>query len=130
MAWTSFTRICRLLPSLGNREAAGHPPALRWDSAAREWAVDNARGTALGIDPRPELQASTGTLAPGDALLFYTDGVVESRTSDLDTGIEWLRRTARDAMAGGLDGAARRIIRTVERGDDDRAVLILGRALG
>lgn len=108
--------------------SAGHPPALRWSATDGEWTVDNARGTALGIAPDPEMHLSAGLLAPGDALLFYTDGVVESRDSDLDTGIEWLRRTARDAMAPGIDGAARRIIRKVERGDDDRAVLILGRA--
>jgi hypothetical protein len=108
--------------------SAGHPPALRWEAASGEWLVDNARGTALGIMPDPEMHLSAGLLAPGDALLFYTDGVVESPGIDLDEGIEWLRRTARDAMAPGIEGAARRIIRKVERGDDDRAVLILGRS--
>lgn len=107
--------------------SAGHPPALRWSAAEGEWQIDNARGTALGIDRRPELVSSTGELAPGDALMFYTDGVVESRTADLDEGIAWLRRTARDAVADGFRGAARRIVRQVTRGDDDRAVLILSR---
>lgn len=109
--------------------SAGHPPALRWSSAEREWSVDNARGTAIGIMPEPELYASAGVLRPGDALLFYTDGVVESREADLDVGITWLRQIAREAMVDGLDGAARRIVRRVDRGDDDRAVLILGRTL-
>ncbi|MEI5675239.1 MULTISPECIES: PP2C family protein-serine/threonine phosphatase [unclassified Nocardioides] len=109
--------------------SAGHPPALRWDAGDREWSVDNARGTALGIAPDPELHLSAGLLGPGDALLFYTDGVVESRHADLDTGIDWLRGVARKAMASGLDGAARRIVRQVDRGDDDRAVLVLGRTL-
>ncbi|WP_296603233.1 PP2C family protein-serine/threonine phosphatase [Nocardioides sp.] len=107
--------------------SAGHPPALRWCGVEGEWLVDNARGTALGITRRPDLVASTGVLAPGEALLFYTDGVVESRTSDLDEGIAWLRRTAREAVTDGYDGAARRIVRRVARGDDDRAVLILAR---
>lgn len=107
--------------------SAGHPPALRWCGTQGEWLIDNARGTALGITRRPELVASTGVLAPGEALLFYTDGVVESRGSDLDQGIAWLQRTARDAVADGFDGAARRIVRRVARGDDDRAVLILAR---
>ena len=107
--------------------SAGHPPALRWCRTEGEWTVDNARGTALGITRRPELQASAGVLAPGEALLFYTAGVVESRHADLDEGIAWLRRAARDAVAGGFDGAARRIVRQVARGDDDRAVLVLAR---
>ena len=105
--------------------SAGHPPALRWDAA--EWVVDNARGMALGIMPDPELHQSEGVLPPSGALLFYTDGVVESRTTDLDVGIAWLQRAAREAVARGFPGAARRIIKQVRRGDDDRAVLILSR---
>jgi hypothetical protein len=108
--------------------SAGHPPALRWDAPAREWAIDNARGTALGILPEPELDDSAGVLAPGDALLFYTDGVIESRTADIDEGIAWLQETARDAVLGGFAGAAQRIIRQVANGLDDRAVLILSRS--
>ena len=107
--------------------SAGHPPALRWSGARQEWQVDNSRGLALGIMPDPELQGSEGVLEPGDALLFYTDGVVETPTSDLDDGIEWLRGVAGRAFARGIDGAARRIVAQVARGDDDRAVLILTR---
>lgn len=109
--------------------SAGHPPALRWSPAEQEWVVDNARGTALGIDRRPDLVDSEGVLEPGGALLFYTDGVVESRTADIDDGIDWLRRTARSAVTGpsAFAGAARRIISQVDTGADDRAVLILSR---
>jgi hypothetical protein len=107
--------------------SAGHPPALRWEADADEWFVDNARGTALGITPEPELHGSEGTLVPGDALLFYTDGVVESRTNDIEEGIAWLRETARTAVHSGFPGAAQRIIRRVGNAGDDRAVLILTR---
>ena len=107
--------------------SAGHPPALRWDVDVQEWVVDNARGLALGVLPDPELNSSRGTLRPGEALLFYTDGVIETRSTHLDVGVAWLQRVARDAIRSGMDGAARRIIRQVERGDDDRAVLILER---
>ena len=107
--------------------SAGHPPALRWDADVEVWAVDNARGTALGIMPDPELVSSEGLLRPGDALLFYTDGVVESRTADIEEGIAWLRETARTAVQAGFPGAAQRIIRRVSGGADDRAVLILSR---
>lgn len=107
--------------------SAGHPPALRYDVPSHEWVIDNARGTALGVLPEPELHRSEGRLFPGEALLFYTDGVVESRTKHLDVGIAWLQRTALDAVAGGWTGAAHRVIGEIERGDDDRAVLILSR---
>lgn len=109
--------------------SAGHPPALRWSLAAEEWEVDNARGTALGVCEGPEVVESRGTLAPGEALMFYTDGVVESRSMPIDDGIAWLRATARAAVAEGWPGAAARIIDQVDRGDDDRAVLVVRRVL-
>jgi Stage II sporulation protein E (SpoIIE) len=107
--------------------SAGHPPALRYDLPTDEWLIDNARGTALGVLKNPELHRTAGRLFPGEALMFYTDGVVESRTTHLDVGIAWLQRIARDAVSGGFPGAANRVIRQVDRGDDDRAVLILSR---
>jgi hypothetical protein len=108
--------------------SAGHPPALRFEPGPQEWVVDNARGLALGVLPHPELEASTGILAPGQALLFYTDGVVEKPGDDIEDGIAWLQDVAAASFARGRVGAARRIIRSVPRGDDDRAVLILGRS--
>ncbi len=108
--------------------SAGHPPALRWVSQAERWEVDNARGTALGVSETPEVHVSVGQLAQGEALLFYTDGVVESRSADIGAGIDWLQATAREAVVTAWDGAARRIIDLVERGEDDRAVLILQRS--
>jgi hypothetical protein len=107
--------------------SAGHPPALRLDLPSGEWLIDNARGTALGVLADPELHVSHGRLFPGEALLFYTDGVVENRFAHIDVGIAWLQRTAREAVGLGLGGAASRIIGQVESGDDDRAVLILSR---
>ncbi len=108
--------------------SAGHPPALIWSPAGGAWEVDKARGTALGILPLPELHMTSGRLSPGDALMFYTDGVVETRHTDLDEGVAWLQREALRAIEPGFDGAARRIISKVSRGDDDRAVLILEHA--
>jgi stage II sporulation SpoE-like protein len=107
--------------------SAGHPPALRWDLPQGEWVIDNARGTALGVLSDPELQSSEGRLFPGEALLFYTDGVVEARTSHIDVGIAWLQRVALDAVGHGFGDAASRIIGQVDSGEDDRAVLILHR---
>jgi serine phosphatase RsbU (regulator of sigma subunit) len=85
------------------------------------------RQRALGVLADPELHQSEGKLFPGEALLFYTDGMVEDRTSHIDAGIAWLQRTAREAVGAGFGGAADRIIGQVESGADDRAVLILRR---
>jgi hypothetical protein len=127
----SFATAVHLLVDLEDGSyqiaSAGHPPALRLDLPAGEWVIDNARGTALGVLPQPELDISEGRLFPGEALLFYTDGVVEARTSHIDAGIAWLQRTAREAVGSGFGGAAKRIIGQVQGGEDDRAVLILSR---
>jgi serine phosphatase RsbU (regulator of sigma subunit) len=107
---------------------AGHPPAMRWVHGQSQWQVDSARGTALGVLERPDFHRSAGVIAPGDALMFYTDGVVESRSRDVVSGIDWLRATAgRVVMSDGFDGAPRRILSQVPGGDDDRAVLVLDR---
>jgi hypothetical protein len=106
---------------------AGHPPALRWNSATSVWDIDGARGTALGIMKRPDFHQTTGRIEVGDALMFYTDGVVESRTQDFTAGIEWLRTEAAAIVSAGFDQAPRRILKLVSSGDDDRAVLILSR---
>lgn len=107
--------------------SAGHPPALRWQAAAGEWENDTATGLALGVMPHPALEVSEGVLGPGDALLFYTDGVVETPGEDIEDGIDWLRATAATAMSHGVTGAARRVVQQVPRGDDDRALLLLSR---
>ncbi|PUA79946.1 serine/threonine-protein phosphatase [Nocardioides currus] len=128
----SFATAVHLLVDLTSGDytitSAGHPPVLHWAAELAQWDVDNARGTALGVVPDPELHASTGTLAPGEALMFYTDGVIETRGRDLDDGITWLRDVATHrVLTRGFDGVARSILRDVPRGDDDRAVLVLER---
>ncbi len=106
---------------------AGHPPVLVWSVNGRRWAADNVRGTALGVVPDPEIRTSAGTLARGEALLLYTDGVVETRTADLDRGVTWLQHEAQEAVHDGFGGAAVQILGSVESEDDDRAVIIVRR---
>lgn len=107
---------------------AGHPPALRWMERQSQWQVDGARGTALGVLERPDFHRSVGVIEPGEALMFYTDGVVESRTRDVWSGIDWLRGLAgRVVLKDGFDDAPGRILAHVSEGDDDRAVLVLDR---
>ena len=108
--------------------SAGHPPALHWHLGERGWAVDNARGMALGVIEEADFTPSRGRLRPGEALLFYTDGVIETTDRDLDAGIDWLRDVALQAVdARGFSGLPRRVLKQVKRGDDDRAMLVLER---
>jgi hypothetical protein len=108
--------------------SAGHPPALHWRLGQRGWAIDNARGMALGVIDEADFTPSTGRLRPGEALLFYTDGVIERNDRDLDDGIDWLRDEALKVVdARGFSGMPKRVLKKVPRGDDDRAMLLLER---
>ena len=108
--------------------SAGHPPALHWHLDERGWSIDNARGMALGVIAEADFTPSRGRLRPGEALMFYTDGVIETTDRDLDDGIDWLRQEALQAVdARGFTGLPRRVLKKVPRGDDDRAMLVLER---
>jgi hypothetical protein len=108
--------------------SAGHPPALHWHLGERGWSVDNARGMALGVIEEADFTPSRGRLRPGEALMFYTDGVIERTDRDLDDGIDWLRHVALQVVdARGFTGLPRRVLKKVPRGDDDRAILVLER---
>lgn len=106
--------------------SAGHPPVLRCEATSGSCHLDGARGTALGVVPDLSLEVASGRLAPGDALVFYTDGVVESRRDDIDDGISWLQRQVCAELRAG-PGVASRLLAQVARGEDDRAILLLGR---
>lgn len=110
--------------------SAGHPPVLHLDAATGAWStLDDEGGPALGILPDVEFPAMTGVLEPGDALMLYTDGVVEAPGMDLSTGIERLAaRAGRLSSTVGLRGAARRLVDAVPAGeDDDRTLVVLWR---
>lgn len=107
--------------------SAGHLPALHFSDYDEDWKVDPARGLALGIMDRPEFTVSRGVIAPGDALMVYTDGLVESKTMDVGRGIEWLREIAGEAMGSGAYGLVKRIIKRADPQGDDCAVFYLHR---
>jgi anti-sigma regulatory factor (Ser/Thr protein kinase) len=68
---------------------AGHPPPLVLTAGEPVEVLPEGPGSALGVGagPWPE---STVDLVPGRVLLFYSDGLVESRDRDLSSGIEEL----------------------------------------
>ena len=78
--------------------AAGHPPpvVLRADGTVEQ--PDGQHDLLLGLDPRTPRRSSTVELRPGDAVLVFTDGLVERRGRSLDEGVaalvEVLRGTA------------------------------------
>ena len=107
----------------------GHPLPLllRADGTVETVGVP---GTLLGVVPDPNLHDRTVTLEPGDALVFYTDGVIEGR---LDSAVLDERRLAElvatcagagaDAIAARVEEAA--VLSQGGRPRDDIAVLVL-----
>ncbi|MEJ5945205.1 PP2C family protein-serine/threonine phosphatase [Pseudokineococcus basanitobsidens] len=113
--------------------SAGHPPLLRHrggPAGGGRWVVTEVEGgPALGLLPDVDFPSAQGVLEPGDALLLYTDGVVEAPGRDLAEGIDLLAGAAGELTAGpGLVGSARRLVDAVAAEDDDRSVVVLWRA--
>ncbi len=63
---------------------AGHNPPLRFGSDNQARYVEVPAGTALGIFEEAQFQEARLVLAPGEALLLYTDGVTEAVDADLE----------------------------------------------
>ena len=107
---------------------AGHPSPARYTSGRARWTVlDGARGPLLGVVPGASFPRQSGRLDRGDALLFYSDGVIESRGRDLTDGIDRMLGVAAMSVLGEGD-VARDVCESARSGqDDDRAALAVRR---
>lgn len=108
--------------------AAGHPPAVQRCAGSGRWTVHPSEGgTLLGVLPDAEFPAVTGTLRRGDAVLLYTDGLVENRSRDIAMGIDRLQGQGERLLRNGMDDGARRLIDRLGSRNDDRALLLVHR---
>jgi serine phosphatase RsbU (regulator of sigma subunit) len=72
---------------------AGHmPPVLVRDAVARELSLP--QGVMLGADAGACYEEVATSLRPGDALLLFTDGLIERRHESIDDSINSLLRLA------------------------------------
>jgi sigma-B regulation protein RsbU (phosphoserine phosphatase) len=59
----------------------------------------DSAGPAIGIIPNAHFKTTEAKLAPGDCLLFYTDGIIEVEARDgSQFGIEGLRESVRSNL--------------------------------
>ncbi|GHD00063.1 hypothetical protein GCM10010313_10830 [Streptomyces violarus] len=70
---------------------AGHPPPILLSPDGGCQLLDQATDPPLGARPEhvPRPQAGLSYLR-GDALVLYTDGLIERRDEDIDIGLSWL----------------------------------------
>ncbi len=73
---------------------AGHVPVVVVHPDGSTEALGAGSGVPLGVLRRLDRTVATAHLEPGALLILVTDGVVESRSHDLDRGIARLRERA------------------------------------
>lgn len=108
--------------------SAGHPPALQLHSGSGQWEEKAAEGPLLGVYDGAQFDAVKGSLAPGDVLMLFTDGLVEASDRDIAEGIDRLTGEADRYVTVGFEGAAWHLIEACAKDvNDDRALLLLSR---
>ena len=109
--------------------SAGHPPAVQFNNGSGRWEVlGEAAGPLLGVIDDATYVRSYRRLGRGDALVLYTDGVVESRFRDLTVGVDRMLGAAERLVRGGFAGGAKRLCASARAGEtDDRAVVMIWR---
>lgn len=112
--------------SLGS---AGHPPPVRFSAGSGRWDVlEGEEGPVLGVTEGLQFPRIRGVLGPGDALLLYTDGVIETRNRDLRDGIDRMLGTAERMIGEGFEGMAAKMCAAARAGEtDDRAAVLVWR---
>jgi hypothetical protein len=114
--------------------SAGHPPAVHFDANTGLWRVSQARGIVLGVMPDLSIVPSvpeTGTLRRGDAILMYTDGLVEAPGQDIDEGIGRLLNEAERMVVSGFKPGAPALVTAMQQAlggaNDDCALVLIWR---
>lgn len=70
--------------------SAGHPPPLHLRHGWPPVFLEGGRSTPIGIGLDTRSRQASIELEPGDLILLYTDGLVESRTMTLNEGMDRL----------------------------------------
>ncbi|MEO3809983.1 SpoIIE family protein phosphatase [Sphaerisporangium sp. B11E5] len=113
------TRVCAL-------SRAGHPPPILVNPDGTASVLDLPSGLALGVGDPDHSQAFVTTqitIPAGGTLALYTDGLVESREQDIDTGIAALLERLR-SPGPTLDATCAAITDALPTQYDDVALLL------
>lgn len=106
---------------------AGHPPAAQLDAGSGRWAVHESEGPVLGLMEDAEFVSVSGVLRRGDALMLYTDGMVETPRRDIGLGIDRMLGQADQLLRGDFTDGADRLVDALGSRNDDRALVLVHR---
>ena len=104
---------------------AGHPPLLLLEASGGVEFVASMGGLPLGAVAGTRYGEQMVKLEGGDIVVLYTDGLVEERTTSIDTGLTRLREAALGAPTD-LDEMCAELVARVLQGrtsNDDMAIL-------
>ncbi|WP_166843892.1 SpoIIE family protein phosphatase [Isoptericola sp. BMS4] len=106
--------------------SAGHPRPVVVRADGRVEELAGRTDLMLGVDPATARRDHAARLAPGDTLVLYTDGLVESRTVDYATRTAQLHDALRDLARGPVPDLPRALVDRMVQGQqrDDVAVLV------
>lgn len=106
---------------------AGHPPAAHFVAGAGKWELNETHGPLLGLIEGVEYEARRGVIRPGDAMLLYTDGLVEARDRDIMLGIDKMIGKAERLLQAGFENGATTLVDALGSPSDDRALIVIHR---
>lgn len=108
---------------------AGHPPVFRYRAADQTWHEVGGDSLPLGILPAQPFPFQSLDLAPGDALVLYTDGLTEAADSaSRQLGIAGLRDIVTRQPLADLPAARTAILDAVRAGrasEDDQTLMLV-----
>ncbi|EMF01470.1 SpoIIE family protein phosphatase [Streptomyces mobaraensis NBRC 13819 = DSM 40847] len=107
---------------------AGHLPPVLLRDGGPPVLLDLPTGAPLGVGGVP-FESVAVDLAPGDRLVLYTDGLVETRDEALDVRLAELVRVL-DAPRTGLEETCDLLLSVFREGSDDDVALLIAEVGG
>ncbi|MFE4455055.1 SpoIIE family protein phosphatase [Streptomyces sp. NPDC056796] len=108
---------------------AGHPPPLLVTADGETRFLEAGHGPLLGLNSALHLGLgwpdAREDLPPCSTLLLYTDGLVESRTRDIEAGLATLRAHASALADRDIEDFLDELLERIDPSGDDVALLVL-----
>ncbi|RKS68702.1 serine phosphatase RsbU (regulator of sigma subunit) [Actinomadura pelletieri DSM 43383] len=126
---TALYAVCESTPDRVRLSSAGHlPPILALPGQSAQ-TVDMKSDVLIGLGEDVARHTAVIEFPPGAVLCFYTDGLVERRDSEIDSGISRLCDTVYAGPPEAVGAAVMSALVGRLSAEDDVALLVLRRSL-